>query len=689
MNTPNMLRHFTMATLIGLVGCGTAAPDTSEDAESSTSDLLSNPLFTIRATNMTKTTGGQVVETGLVAWNLWANGSVYTDVTIPDSSVRTVQVRANGQSAGGVDPKMNVLIDGVVVRSFAVASGSWKDYSFDVGIAAGTRRISLQFSNDAIIAGNDRNLLLYELAVGRRAEAATTNKSRIVPRLDNTYCGDISTRANGGRVYIWQCSENNPNQLFDILPSGEIKLDGKCLTAKGSYSSAPVTIESCTGGANQAFSHDRSTGLIQTTNNLCVDVFAGRMANNTFLNVYTCDAGNRNQQFDVAAPTAGQAATPPPAPSGGSGYPFASRKTPYVAGIRPTVASQGEQDALVRTQYDYWKSQVQARCGGSIVKFSDGAATVSEGAGYGLLLAAVMAGHDSEARSLFDGLFKVVRNYPAYGLGEPALMEWKIGNDCSSGGGGWNAMDGDLDIAMALLMADRQWGSTSGVDYRSEALATIDAMKRRNFRADGTTMGGPVSHLSRTSDYMITHFKAFKRATGDAFWDRATDRAFWLLDHSQNNLAPATGLIPDFLVYTDSEYPQADTLHIGDGSPNSDAFYWNSCRIPWRLASDYVTSGDVRSKVVTSKLMDFFNNASGGQPARIQGGYRLDGTGLDGTPYASFIGPATAGAMVDSKYQPFLNSLWSYSSNNLARGYYDNELQLLSLIVASGNWWNP
>lgn len=55
----------------------------------------------------------------------------------------------------------------------------------------------------------------------------------------------------------------------------------------------------------------------------------------------------------------------------------------------------------------------------------------------------------------------------------------------------------------------------------------------------------------------------------------------------------------DFLIYTDSSCPQADNLHIADDSPNSDAYYWNGCRIPWRLASDYVTSGDERSKNVT------------------------------------------------------------------------------------------
>jgi len=92
---------------------------------------------------------------------------------------------------------------------------------------------------------------------------------------------------------------------------------------------------------------------------------------------------------------------------------------------------------------------------------------------------------------------------------------------------------------------------------------------------------------------------------------------------------------------------------------------------------------------VLTKLLNFFESTSGGQPGQIKSGYKLDGTVIGDYANASFIGPATAGAMVDAKFQPFLNNLWTYSSTNLANGYYDNELQLLSLMVASGNWWNP
>jgi hypothetical protein len=53
------------------------------------------------------------------------------------------------------------------------------------------------------------------------------------------------------------------------------------------------------------------------------------------------------------------------------------------------------------------------------------------------------------------------------------------------------------------------------------------------------------------------------------------------------------------------------------------------------------------------------------------------------------IGPMLCGAMVDARFQGFLNSLWNWNASNFTTDYYDSELQLIPLIVASGNWWNP
>ncbi len=394
----------------------------------------------------------------------------------------------------------------------------------------------------------------------------------------------------------------------------------------------------------------------------------------------------------VVAPTPTPAPAPEPAPIAaisGEGYPFGSRKTPYIAGIRATNATQAAQDLAVQNLYNSWKKTLYPGCGGYYVKFNTSYAAVSEGISYGMLITVIMSGYDSSARMYFDGLFKFARNNPAYNV-DPNLMDWRVNYNCTSAGDGWNAMDGDLDIAMALLMADRQWGSAGAINYKAEAIKTINAIKAKNMNSLGYTMGGPAADLSRTSDYMITHFRSFRKATGDMFWDTAINKSFELMSLMQSKYAASTGLIPDFIAgLPGNPYPSPG----GRIESMTEGFFaWNACRIPFRLAADYVTSGDTRSRDIAAKLMDFLNNKTGGDSSLIAMGYKLDGTALSNTPgytSPSFAGPALAGAMIDGRFQPFMNNLWTLNSTKPATGYYDFELQLLSMIIATGNWWNP
>jgi hypothetical protein len=387
-----------------------------------------------------------------------------------------------------------------------------------------------------------------------------------------------------------------------------------------------------------------------------------------------------------------------PGAASGSGYPFGSRKSAYAAGTRPSQ-SNAAMDALLAAQYDAWKSKrvVAANsivAGGYAVQFSDANfLTVSEGMGYGMLLAAVFAGHDPNAQQLFDGLLAVARTRYAYGnaqydpLGK-YLMDWRLYPDGSSAGEGWNAADGDLDAAMALLMADRQWGSAGKWNYLQEAKNTIAALKSICMRPDGTTRGLRLPTVSRSSDWMVGHFRAFAAATGDSFWTMAIDRAYQLADRMQNVFSAGTGLIPDFVVGTDTAAPYPSPGLMGDGNYNEDRFWWNACRDPWRFAADYLLSGDARWKTVTGRMIDFFQSSSGGDPMQVGTGYLLNGTLATGGQSPAYHAPICAGACIDAKYQGFVDAMWNWNAGHLTTGYYDGEIQLLSMVVASGNWWS-
>ena len=101
-------------------------------------------------------------------------------------------------------------------------------------------------------------------------------------------------------------------------------------------------------------------------------------------------------------------------PTAAIAYPFGARLVPYAGGIRPTQ-SNSTMDTLLTTHYDAWKaarvvSASSVVAGGYAVQFSNTTyLTVSEGMGYGMLLTVLFAGHDAQARTLFDGMLAVAR----------------------------------------------------------------------------------------------------------------------------------------------------------------------------------------------------------------------------------------------------------------------------------------
>lgn len=405
----------------------------------------------------------------------------------------------------------------------------------------------------------------------------------------------------------------------------------------------------------------------------------------------------------------------PSAPSAGTvRYPFGSRKDlaggRYPYGIVPSSVSAADMDASIKRCHAAWKARNLVKsptftatagihAGQTItdawhVRFSGTTyASVSEGIGYGMLICVLMAGHDADAQTCFNGLLRTARGRPAYGYLNAGraqanyLHEWRLTSAMGSAGDGWNATDGDLDIAMALLMADRQWGSTGAVNYRQEALNTIAAMKAINFASTGEPRG-PQRTNTRTSDHMIGHFRAFRRATGDAFWDLAITRCHALVAGIVNSHSPVARLQPGFIVDC-TTVPVPSPGHLIEG-PYEGIYDANAIRNPWRWGTDYLFSGDAAWKKLAGDTTATLKNDCGGDPFRAAGLYRLDGSPVGGRYFAeATVGPLLVGCMVDPAHQAFLDRLWVANAANFTTDYYDSELQLIPMIVASGNWWNP
>jgi hypothetical protein len=98
-------------------------------------------------------------------WNLWSNGYCQGTFTTNAGGPQQVRVRALGDPAAGVWPLMEVRINGVLVGTFSVSDDVWKTYTSNVDVGVGSHVVRISFTNDEVVNGDDRNLLL-DVATG-------------------------------------------------------------------------------------------------------------------------------------------------------------------------------------------------------------------------------------------------------------------------------------------------------------------------------------------------------------------------------------------------------------------------------------------------------------------------------------------------------------------------------------------
>ena len=365
--------------------------------------------------------------------------------------------------------------------------------------------------------------------------------------------------------------------------------------------------------------------------------------------------------------------------------------------IRPNNFSQSEQDQHVRNFYDYWKQNyiVAASNSSYRVAFAKGSdTTVSEGQGFGMVITVIMAGHDSDAQTIFDGLWKFARQFPSGN--DNRLMSWKIKNG-QVVGGNTSAFDGDADIAYGLILADAQWGSSGNVNYKAEAITVIEAIlastigpnSRLPMLGDWVEANDGTPHnqyTPRSSDFMPANFRAFANATNDSVWNTVISNSQAVIDTIQSNFS--TGLLPDFIINCDniSECTPANSDFL-EGDHDGD-YYYNAGRDPWRIALDALLNNDSKSHTQAQKMITWLANATGGNANQIKSGYELDGTGI-GEDYVTtfFVAPFGVAAMLDSNNQDFLNDIYATIYNE-KEDYYEDSVNLLSLLVMTGNFWD-
>jgi hypothetical protein len=166
------------------------------------------------------------------------------------------------------------------------------------------------------------------------------------------------------------------------------------------------------------------------------------------------------------------------------------------------------------------------------------------------------------------------------------------------------------------------------------------------------------------------------------------DKIYDVVAAIQGRFSMTTGLLPDFVINTQGSSPSPPPGRILENNTDGD-YSWNSCRVPWRLGTEYIVSGDARAKAALEKINDWIKLDSGGDPELVVDGYRLSGARMGEGDSAAYLAPFGVAALVDARHQAWLDKIWQSLATGGSEGYYADSIKLLSMIVMSGNWWMP
>jgi len=297
-------------------------------------------------------------------------------------------------------------------------------------------------------------------------------------------------------------------------------------------------------------------------------------------------------------------------------------------------------------------------------------------------------------------MFKFTKDHPS--KKSPHLMSWCILEGCitnSYNDNNSSATDGDMDIALSLLMADNQWGSKGELNYRKEGLKILDAILKHEINhenhtvllGDANVFGDEDYNDIRSSDFMPDHLRVFNQFYPNEEWVKVIDNMYRIFVNIQLKYSPKVGLLPDFIIKKDKGYLPANPKYLE--SKHDGEYYYNACRVPLHLAIDYLFFNEANAKRLLDPLNNWIQKKTDNNADKICAGYHLNGEPISGQNYTvpAFVCPFAIGAMVNKENQEWVDDCWDFITDFEFKDYryYDNSIQMLSLLILSGNYWLP
>ena len=345
----------------------------------------------------------------------------------------------------------------------------------------------------------------------------------------------------------------------------------------------------------------------------------------------------------------------------------------YTAGFNSLADNQSEANSMLLDEYKQWKAaRVTSNGAGGNLRVQRGSSdsydTVSEGIGYGMLLAVYF-----DDRTTFDGLWKYAKAH----FNANGLMGWHVdanGNFVGTGGSG-AATDAEEDMGIALIFAVKKWGA-----YEQEAKTFLNNMynteveKGTYVLKPGDSWGG--SNVTNPSYFAPGYYRVFAEFTGNQEWLKVADKCYEILDKCRNS---STGLVPDWC-----------NSNGGQASGQGYDFKYDAIRTSWRIAVDYSWYGTTKAKTVCDSMSKFFKNAG---ISSIGDGYQINGNKISNNHSSTFVACIASGAMTgyDENFAKDMYKECIKVKDDYSTGwsYYGNSLRMMALLHATGNFPNP
>lgn len=320
------------------------------------------------------------------------------------------------------------------------------------------------------------------------------------------------------------------------------------------------------------------------------------------------------------------------------------------------------------------------------IKFDQPTETVSEGIGYGMLVA-VFQGDQARFNALMN-YYLAFRYGPAAG---DYYMKWKVTGFKT--GKGSSASDADLDIAASLLIAHEKWGSTEAANYLQHGINEASSIMAKEVNPeshlivpanDGPMLStGAVYNISYFSLVAIKLFSMYDTQRADQ-WNQVLESSIAYMKKVQD---AGNGLWPD---WCDINGTPTDPQNGSSTGLRNDSWGLEGIRIPWRLVWYYSWFGDDRVKEMIQKAAAFAVDVTGGDIKMMISRYNYQGevnkSGI-GIGSAGHMGAFCSLTMIDPQYANFLSTCNQVVLDTpLGSGtiYFTPSIQLLYLQLLNG-----